>query len=742
MQRLGRLPLQPRDPGLVSLRRAGRGALVISVMFIVALRITRDTNAILFLIFGLFSLLILADFGGPPRRRAAAYLIVTAVGAALVAVATLLSPWPWLAALLMLLVAFGVTFAGVFGGYVGPAQPVLLLSTVLATSVPGPPASIGARLAGWLLAGVVATIAALLLWPVRTHALLHQRAATALRALAVLIEAGRGSQDDGRLSAAERAAREATAELRRAYTAAPNRPAGPTRGDRALAELVIELERALELAIQAPADRAATHPRIPESDLLASAVTRTLQAGAAVLEGGDPPDLQALDQARRAHRRALDEWAAALLRRGTPTEVVLAGLDHEQYLRVVSYVALALGANAVVTAGRPLDDRALGVPAGTPRRAGAGGVLVRIGRTVRLHLRPGSSVLHNSLRVAIGLALAVLLARVLNVNRGFWVVLATSSVLRSNALATGRTAVQAIAGTAVGFLIGAAFMLAVGTQQAILYFALPVSIFLAAYTPSAISFLVGQAAFSINLIVFFNLLSPAGWRVGLVRIEDVLLGTAIGVGAGLLLWPRGARADFRSALAALYRAAAVYVDESFDGVLSLNGAAPGPNRRPAVEARDLAGEAFDVLLNERAQKPDPPERRAALLAAGSHAILIADLLNVVADMGYQAAGCPGGARVVRQQKQMVVSSLRALADRLASRVEVPLQRASNTELRAAEMECLGRWGGDPTRGKGPAAIAVVAAADWVRRLDNLVADLAEPVADVARASRAPVSPAE
>jgi uncharacterized membrane protein YccC len=305
-------------------------------------------------------------------------------------------------------------------------------------------------------------------------------------------------------------------------------------------------------------------------------------------------------------------------------------------------------------------------------------------------------------------------------------------------MATGRTAVQAIAGTVVGFLIGAAFMLAVGAHQAILYFALPVSLFLAAYAPSAISFLVGQAAFSINLIVFFNLLTPAGWRVGLVRIEDVLLGTAIGVGAGLLLWPRGARTDFHHALAALYRTVAVYVDESFDRVLALSGEVTKPNRRPAVEARDLAGEAFDVLLNERALQQDPPQRRAALQASGSHAILIADLLNVVADMGYQAAGCPDGARVVYRQKLAVTASLRALADRLNGRIEVPLERASSAELRAAELECLRRWAGDPSRAEGRAAIAVVAAAEWLRRLDKLVVDLAEAVDDVVGARRASV----
>ena len=59
--------------------------------------------------------------------------------------------------------------------------------------------------------------------------------------------------------------------------------------------------------------------------------------------------------------------------------------------------------------------------------------MIRVARTVRTHLAPASSVLHNSLRVALGLALAVLLARLLQLDHAFWVVLGTLSVLRSNA---------------------------------------------------------------------------------------------------------------------------------------------------------------------------------------------------------------------------------------------------------------------------------------------------------------------
>src|SRR5256886_8178467 len=55
----------------------------------------------------------------------------------------------------------------------------------------------------------------------------------------------------------------------------------------------------------------------------------------------------------------------------------------------------------------------------------------------------------------------------------------------------------------------------------ILLAALPVAIFLAAYAATTVGFLISQAAFTVNLIVVFNLLAPAGWQVGLVRIEEI-----------------------------------------------------------------------------------------------------------------------------------------------------------------------------------------------------------------------------
>ena len=109
---------------------------------------------------------------------------------------------------------------------------------------------------------------------------------------------------------------------------------------------------------------------------------------------------------------------------------------------------------------------------------------------------------------------------------GFWVVLGTLSVLRTSASATGSTAWRALAGTVVGFVVGAALLVGIGTNPDALWAAFPVAVLVAAYAPGTTPFLVGQAAFTVTIVVLFNLLDPVGWTVGLLRVEDVAIGCA------------------------------------------------------------------------------------------------------------------------------------------------------------------------------------------------------------------------
>lgn len=723
------------DPGLANLRVAARAAVMQPLVFSLGLLVLRNAQMTLFAAFAVFGLLVLANFGGRPLNRLLAYLVTTLAGGALVAVGSIASPIPWTAALTALLVVFGIEFVGVFGGYVAGSRVPLLMAFVLAASVPAPASAVPERMLGWLMGGFAATASALVLWPRYELDVLRKAASAALRSLAMLIATTRvnPASTEQRQSAAK-----ALVELRTAYRQTAHRAGGPTRRDRALAQLVTELERVRYFAV-APADEpVGANPCLAEGNLLASAVVSVFNGSAEVLQGGPIPDLHSLEQARTAHRKALDAWAAAQLRSGASVESVLDGLDYDHRLRVLSYLGLAIGANAAIVAGRDFDSRSVRIPYGTPIEAGLRPTLRRVGQTLVTNASWTSPLLHTSVRAALGLALAVLVARLFGLDRAFWVVLGTMSVLRSNALATGGTTVQAMAGTLLGFAVGGLFALLFAHDPVVLWAALPVAVFLAAYAPSALSFVAGQAAFTVLMLIFFNLLTPVGWRVGLVRIEDVAVGSAIGVAAGTLLWPRGARSDFAHTLSRLYRLVAVHLSEALDLVLG-RGRVEAVNaaRAEVSRAREKTGESFDQLLGEHSSRQLAPEVAGFMVAAADHAVIVADSFQVLVDMGYDATASVDGMQRVDSAGAALVASWFMLAERIEGIAAARTVALHRDELRQAALNSLAAWRDDDSPERGAAAIAVAWTREWLEQLGALVRDLEEPAANVAASAAAP-----
>ena len=115
-------------------------------------------------------------------------------------------------------------------------------------------------------------------------------------------------------------------------------------------------------------------------------------------------------------------------------------------------------------------------------------------------------------RGAIGLALAVFVADTGGIQHAFWVVLGTLSVLRSNALSTGQNALRGLFGTAAGFVVGGVLVNLIGTNEPLLWVLLPISVLVAGFLPAAISFAAGQAAFTVLVMILFNLLAPLDGR--------------------------------------------------------------------------------------------------------------------------------------------------------------------------------------------------------------------------------------
>ena len=211
--------------------------------------------------------------------------------------------------------------------------------------------------------------------------------------------------------------------------------------------------------------------------------------------------------------------------------------------------------------------------------AGLAGPLASAQERAAAHVQRHSVWLHNSVRGAVGLALAVLVANLAGVQHSFWVVLGTLSVLRSNALSTGQNVVRGLVGTAAGFVVGAGLLALVGTDTTLLWCLLPLAVLFAGFAPAAISFAAGQAAFTLTLVILYNILEPAGWRVGLLRVEDIALGCGVSLAVGVLLWPRGAAAALGQALADAYTHSARFLASRRRASASAR-ATPGRRRSP------------------------------------------------------------------------------------------------------------------------------------------------------------------
>jgi uncharacterized membrane protein YccC len=201
----------------------------------------------------------------------------------------------------------------------------------------------------------------------------------------------------------------------------------------------------------------------------------------------------------------------------------------------------------------------------------------------------------------------VAVADLSSVQHGFWVVLGTLSVLRTNASSTGSTAVRALIGTAVGFVIGGALLVAIGSDSTILWVALPIAVFVAAYTPGTAPFVIGQAAFTVTVAVLFNLLAPVGWKVGVLRIEDVALGCGVSIAVGALFWPRGLTAVVGDDLADAFRSGAAYLKQAVEWTSGLRAVEPDSAGATMIAASRLDYALRGFLAEQGARHMQPRE---------------------------------------------------------------------------------------------------------------------------------------
>ena len=575
--------------------------------------------------FGSFALLLLVDFSGPMRDRLQAQLSLAIAGGVFVCVGTLASGTTWLAAGAMTGVGFAVLFAGVVSSVLATATPALLLSFVLPVSLPGPVSEIPDRLAGWGLASVASLFAIALLWPAPNRDPLRGPATAACQALAARLRSDvarvLGGQDAPSGAEHDRVAAEADEAvhvLRQAFLATPYRPTGLTTATRAVVRLVDELDWLGAVIRSGPAQRPGSVNRAACEVKVAAASVLECGADLLAVTGGPPNDLREAVVALREAVATMEQDPAGAVplnaRSGPPSPdplvgAVVSALNPTFRAQELGYVVSQIASNIELAAAaerRSWRDRLLG-----RQPKGVASTLTAAQERASAHIERSSVWLHNSVRGAIGLGLAVLVANLSGVQHSFWVVLGALSVLRSNALSTGQNVARGLVGTALGFAIGAALLVPLGTNTIVLWCLLPLAILLAGAIPASISFAAGQAGFTVTLVVLFNIIAPTGWSVGLLRVEDVALGCAVSLLVGLLFWPRGATAALGRSVADAYRDSARYLSDAVAfGMLTCDGRTRGPVRagRPVESAARAAAssrrldDAFRSYLAERGTK--------------------------------------------------------------------------------------------------------------------------------------------
>jgi uncharacterized membrane protein YccC len=626
--------LRRHDRDLGATRRAARAAIAIPLLLALCDEVLDAPVTATFAVFGSFALLVLVGFAGSLADRLLSEALLAAAGAVLVCVGTLLSGSTVLAVAGTAVVGFVVILSGVVSSTLAASTVSLLLAFVLPVSLPGGASSLPDRLEGWGLATGVALLAVGLLWPAPSRDPLRAAAAAACRAAAARLRADAAAvlAPPETAAAAARERDEATAAadaalgaLTRTFYASPFHPTALSTAARSIVRLVDELAW-LGKIVAKPSPAGV----VPDARTCAvrTAAADALDDAAAALEGtGHPAATAAAGERLRAALAAVEDAATVELparwAEERPGDVT--AFDPAFRAQELSFAVGQIAANADrarAADGRSLLDRLLGRrPEGLPGPLGAAD-----GR-LRAHLDPHSVWLHNSLRGAAGLALSVLVATESGVQHSFWVVLGTLSVLRSNALNTGQNALLAVLGTAAGFVVAAGLLVGIGTNHTVLWVLLPPAILLAGLAPAAISFTAGQAAFTILLVLVFNLLAPSGWRVGLLRVEDIAIGCGVSVLVGLLFWPRGATAVLRTELGEAYEAAVGYLVAAVDHGVEPHRPAPAAERDRAAAAARRLDDAFRTYLAEGGEKPVPLAETTTLVTGVAALRLAADAVG-------------------------------------------------------------------------------------------------------------------
>jgi uncharacterized membrane protein YccC len=589
--------------------RALRAVLVIPSLFAIGTEVLHNGQVALFATFGGFAGVVLSNFGGSRRDRLRAHVALAVAGSVLLTIGTAISSSAAVAAPIALVVVFVVIVAGVFGSNAASGTTSVLLSFILPAASAGSISLVPFRLEGWWLAMAAGTILALVLSPRPEGDRLRQSAARALEALSVTtLELGSRQVDPAELAQS----RKTRDDLVRAYSRSPSRPIGVGAADQAIADLAETVQWAVSLVDEVAAEKG-DFADLDSTDLRLMTTSAQVFGGAGRLLSGDGADLpiSELESLVRQRDENIETYAGA-------ADVTETSMHLSFHSRMIAGAARTAALDALTVARRGSRSAVGQQTRGVRRLKELPQEVVTYVSSLYSFLRTHSGLATvtflNAVRGGIAIAAAVAIADLTNVEHGFWVVLGALSVLRSNAASTGVNAWRALLGTAIGFAVGAALLVGIGGNTDLLWAMFPISVAVAAYAPGTAPFAVGQAAFTVMLVIVFNLIVPVGWSIGVVRIEDIAIGLGVSLVAGVLFWPRGAAGVVRSVLSDAFHYDGLFLVQATTWALGRR-ASPPEAGEDAARADIRLGDAMRALMAEQGARRVPKEEAWRLVAS-------------------------------------------------------------------------------------------------------------------------------
>ncbi|MFD0438606.1 FUSC family protein [Streptomyces chartreusis] len=612
------------------LHRSVRVTLAASLGFYIFVYGLDEPVLALYALFGPISLGLLSPIPGSGRQRAEVMLKALPVGLGLVTLGTVLAVHTWAAVLGMLVVGFLLAFAAIAGPRPAGAAPGLQLFYILACFPPYEPDTLGLRLAGLTFGVVTLVLCELFLLPSPPEP--TYRAALA-QALATARDTITG---DNALSPEE--LREAGARLRLSNTLPAQRPAGPGRAARGLAQAGSAARRLLEqLAhltemgeLRELVGSGARNDSVRERGtgdrdtalrtLLPRVVSLLDDTAAALRTGRAAPGPQRMDEAIDAFQRIRARQAAGPVDEVPPAEVLrrqAALLAVAESVRALE-ISVRVGLDGRRTA--PIEPTELFwyTHAATARLW-----LRRI--TGNISLR--SVQFHNALRIAVALAAARLVAGSLDLTHGFWVLLAVLTLSRTTVGEAWTAIRQAVTGNLVGAVVAGALLTGLARHTEAYAAILAPAMLIAFALGPLLGIAWAQGLFTLVVATAFAQIAPASWRLAEARIVDVVTGSAIGLLCGMLAWPAGARAEVRRTMAGLLYECGPLIKGTVGMLVAVPpGSVPAPASLPALHRLRLAESAYAQFRSEPGSDAHVRADWHAVLLTAHHILLGAQWL--------------------------------------------------------------------------------------------------------------------